>query len=324
MVAKWPSLALPKLVQAITDGKCVAFIGAGLSRDAGFPGWAGLTMRLASLCADLKRYNQEFLSEVHRLAETTDLRLIEWLQRAHFSDYQWLLEDIFPTDISSYEHTKTHRLMLQLGFRGYVTTNYDLCLESAAAHEGEHVVSCSYADLDSAAILNPSNKFICHIHGRAASQDELIITPSDYYEVYSQTNLRKTLESLFSEYSALFVGYSFRDYEIRNILENLAHAYRDASRWRNAREHFAVLGKQPDDTCTELREQLDADMLKTRAIYYTAYPLEDRDRYGEREDHRELHELLVELKQAVDSSITPMFGKDQHASKDADRLMKRP
>lgn len=324
MVTKWTPSILSNLVQAIKDDECFAFIGAGISIGAGFPDWKQLTGHLAGLCEDLNRYKKEFVDELNRLVETDDLWWLDWLRRAHFSHYQSRLEDIFPTDASSYRPTRTHQCLLRLRFRGYITTNYDMCLERAANRKRESVVSYSHADVDLDALLNPNNRVIYHVHGKADNNPSLITTPLDYYGLYSQSNLTGRLTSLLSKYSALFVGYSFRDYEIRKILENLANAYRDESRWKNARSHFAILAKRPDDTSTGLREQLYAEVLKTQVVYYTAYPLEEPNQYGETEDHRELYELLLELEQAARFGVAQTFEQDQLASEDATGPMRVP
>ena len=114
-----------QLVKAIAGGNAVLFVGAGLSRGAGLPGWADL---LAPLMDEIK------LPEARR----QDL-----LQAAQ--DYEIargreaLLEHVLrATDTADTEPTAVHRRLPDLGIDAWITTNYDDLLERTLRQADAH------------------------------------------------------------------------------------------------------------------------------------------------------------------------------------------
>jgi hypothetical protein len=105
-----------ELVQAIAGGNAVLFVGAGLSRGAGLPGWTELL--------------EPLLDEIDLPAG----RRGDLLQAAQ--DYEnargrdaLLAHVCRETDVSDREPTGNHRLLLELGIDTWIPTNYDGLLE---------------------------------------------------------------------------------------------------------------------------------------------------------------------------------------------------
>ena len=60
------------LVEAIKKKKCVAFVGSGLSRGAGFLDWRGLLIQLSQICESGCHASPSRISSIRALIETGD------------------------------------------------------------------------------------------------------------------------------------------------------------------------------------------------------------------------------------------------------------
>ncbi len=310
MEVAWPPEHLISLVAAIEAKECVLFLGAGPSSEADYPTLRGLCSLLAEKCTDVDLYRSEVCVEARALAAENGPLLLEWLHRQQPGRWIQTLQQVFPARTLGNRHSAVHELLLALPFVGYVTTNYDMCMEDAAylrrrelAIRSPEVFSYPQMRLD---IFDGSSpKFIYHIHGSAQNVNDIVLTPSQYHNAYAQTGLPQLLERIFSSYVVLFVGFSLGDLEIVRVLEKLGHAYRDEHRWAWARERYALVSKDASDHCTSIREQVYLDSIKTHVIYYPEYPTGDSNQYGHPiADHRELAALLAQLQAP--------FGEDSH------------
>lgn len=307
MLAEWPRPWLGNLASAIHSKECIAFVGAGLSREVGYPDGSGLYLRLARICVEVGQYVPQVIDEVERLARVDGASMAEWVHRQHPGEFLNVLQSIFPPRTPGDRHSGLHEVLLEIDFAGYVTTNYDMCLEDAASLRRQEFGIIepdvySWPDITFDVCENPTGKFIYHIHGCARDISNLVLTPSHYRAAYGGSELPKLIERLFSRYAVLFLGFSFSDYEIRRILEDLGHAYRDEQAWARARERYALISKRPEEGSTSVRQQLYHDTLKTRALFYTADDSGDSDEFGARRNHSELVNLMEQLRNDISLS----------------------
>src|SRR5882672_1128505 len=120
----------PPLVQAIRQGDCVLFVGAGLSQAAGLPGWKGLFQRIFTWCDqnDFCVPEQEALDDL--IVKGDLLLAAEMLKEAiGLETFRRILVDIF--DDPEIHPTATHMLLPKIGFSAVCTSNYDKLLETA-------------------------------------------------------------------------------------------------------------------------------------------------------------------------------------------------
>jgi NAD-dependent SIR2 family protein deacetylase len=116
-----------EIVSAMAQRTCVVFAGAGLSKNAGLPGWSELASFLVtSLLADGK-IKEHFESpikamlEQNKLSECMELMLLASSRRDILSRMRGTLKPK--------QDSEVHAILKKLQLRGYITTNYDRLLE---------------------------------------------------------------------------------------------------------------------------------------------------------------------------------------------------
>ncbi len=117
-----------------------------------------------------------------------------------------------------------HRIIPHIDFRALVTTNFDSLLEKGYLHEKRPVPAVLLRRnlMRGGFPLRPTDPpFIFYMHGRF--DEELVLGTRDFQEVMFNTpGYRQFLETLFSVYTVLFVGFSGDDPHLENILDRLA------------------------------------------------------------------------------------------------------
>lgn len=127
-------------------------------------------------------------------------------------------------------------------FAGYVTTNYDGLLEVALREvepgpSGWRAVGNQYAEARD--VSSDSQDVVWHIHGALslpADKSKLILTDSDYDQLYGGTTVPNMLGSLIDQNRVVFIGFGFGDPDF----ERLLHTVRQ--RTVPTRPLFAFLG----------------------------------------------------------------------------------
>lgn len=114
-----------------------------------------------------------------------------------------------------------HELLAKLPIRNYWTTNFDTLIEDALKN------TCEQRD-----IMKTNDSFITaeerrdnivyKLHGDANEPQDIVILQDDY-DKYDQShcNFKTALENELATNSMLFLGYSFNDPDIKNILNIL-------------------------------------------------------------------------------------------------------
>ncbi len=211
----------------VDAGSANVFVGAGLSRAAGYPGWAELVqpMRLELGIAgleDLPQLAQYFADTAPGGRDHLDARVREAL-----------------TAVGVAAPTPMHRLLGQLPVEEFWTTNYDALMELAVGD-----VHVFVEDSDLAAGAEPGKRRVYKMHGSLDPPSRMLVLTRDDYEEYPRTHPRfwTLLQAQFLTRSFLFVGFSFTDPNMEVVFRLVRLHASDAQR-----EHFAVL-KRPDPT----------------------------------------------------------------------------
>jgi hypothetical protein len=213
--------------QALRQGEAAAFVGAGLSRGAGFVDWKELLQEFAGdLKLDLEiEQDLTLVAQYHLNREPARSR-----ERLHAK----LVEE-FSKAASSSAHDALARLPIDLVW----TSNYDSLVEDAFTAAGRTV----RVKNSSAKLLEASSRAgatIFKLHGDLADPRTIVITRDDY-RTYTRKfpGFRDRLRSDLSERTFLFLGFSFTDPHLDLILNELRLAFGDSHR-----EHFVVMRKE--------------------------------------------------------------------------------
>ena len=209
----------PPLTQAIRDGECVLFIGSGLS--FGMSSWKDLITKLVT---ELK------LPQMAQ--ETTDYALdVAQLYRQEKGSEH--LADLIRAEFGGtrVKPTLAHYLLMGMGVKHVITTNYDSLLERALrALRRDPVMVVKEGDV--ARTGETGTHFVVKFHGDAEqSGDGIVLSRADYESFFEDhPAMTALLEGLLLNQTFLFVGYSLSDPNFRQIYSRIARILKASKR----------------------------------------------------------------------------------------------
>lgn len=240
----WPSLSdaqrdlADRLGEKAARGELSIFAGAGVSQPVGFPDWRGLLLELGQ-----------------RTDPNWDL--------PPNPNYPQIADDLGITDLNAAvaqrfrtrKHALGHAFLADLRTPALVTTNYDPCLENAAA--------VIHVDPELRVLARQvavgSHPWLLKLHGDAARPDTIVLTTSQYERLTTDLKaLHGVVESLMLTSHLLFVGFGFADDDFLAM----SHAVRQVR---------------------SLADGPDADSPVGTAIELRARPADSRPKYTELE-----------------------------------------
>lgn len=215
--------------QATLSGDASVFIGAGLSQDAGYKGWAELLKDKASdIGLDVEKERNDLISLAQYYINKKQRTQINNAIRSFFAAN----DDIIPT--------KTHQILSALPIKSYWTTNYDRLLEQT--FEQRKITCRAYFSDEDLSVTTDNAQVIIHkMHGDVEHPISAVIAKEDY-EKYDETHemmLAKFKGEMCSK-TFLFLGYSFSDPNIHHILARIRKVYD-----KNAKQHYCIMKKVP-------------------------------------------------------------------------------
>jgi hypothetical protein len=208
------------VLEATKSGKCVLFVGSGLSGLAGYPTWGELVMALVE---EAKKAPQANTQGLEKLIEENNLLLLAEFARSTLGVSQFA--QILRKKLSSpAKPSDAHRAIAKTKYRGFITTNYDRLLETTLTLErgwAENPITPESVSSLGSALYEPS-LFIFKLHGDIAAPESIILTSRDYDRLIMRNpHVRSFLQAIFLTYTLLFVGYGLRDPDFNLILREL-------------------------------------------------------------------------------------------------------
>jgi hypothetical protein len=290
----------------LREQRMVLFVGAGLSLDLGYPSWGN--------------YLAELEKELGAEAPLTNdlLERAEWIKQSfagarRLPDYLAHIQQTFaPKPASPY--TPLQRALLQFGFRGVITTNFEPSLENALStgNLAAGRPACTSLDLGDPrsfgvfdflrfAGRGSTTEFVLHLHGVHDHPERVVLAASDYRERYGDFTdvdrdglpvhrtldviLRKVVWALLAMYPTLFVGFSLNDPALRHILRVVSA---DFQRGRSL-GHFAIVGAESEEEEGKLTSAWREHGITP--VFYRVV----RSRGLGRDDHSNLTELVEDF-----------------------------
>ena len=281
-----------ELVDLLKTGKAIAFVGAGASVIQGYPTWTQLLEKLADVATvdESKRrfWKRKAREEPDRIAK----QIRDDLDPGEFAKY--MRQFFGPRKGSDNQYfASTHAALVQMPFQGFVTTNYDPCLEEAChlMKPDRRVVSFTWREEDRVSLWlrePPADERelpILHAHGRYDSRDSLVLGVDDYRRIYGTEHpYLDLLRHILSRENLVFLGFSFTDAWVRMFgdrVQTLA-----VGRKLTAPRHIAILGL-PEEEIEDAKYHGGAleESLRIRSL---CYPVKQGD-------HSALGDLLNAL-----------------------------
>lgn len=205
--------------ESAKEGTLVLFIGAGVSRIAGLPGWSKWSENVLSQLQEKDLINYAEIEQLKTLNPQTRLSITKIIAG----------KTLDLTSALKQENASKIEIYTCLNKIGcvYVTTNYDKLLApkpsdlnifSKPDKANETLPPKSYKriykreELLETKLRTPRN--VIHLHGCIEDPESMVITISDYIAHYNNEFVNEFLIDLFAKYTVVFIGYSLEEIEI--------------------------------------------------------------------------------------------------------------
>jgi hypothetical protein len=200
------------LKNLVRSGRCFAFIGSGLSIGV-YPAWGELVLSLCNRCA-VPVPDSADPSKVETLMDLADKA---WANDA--TTYHRVLAETFgrlPTTTR-----RAYDLLMQLPFRGYITTNFDPLLADLCRRHPDRCQDVRvYPGLE--ADFGASRAFYLHGYvppGAAPTDHRLVLGKSQFEHAYESSTLRSFLEQLLTFHPVVFIGASLGEPALHKVFD---------------------------------------------------------------------------------------------------------
>ena len=226
-----------KFAKQMTDENVAIFVGAGLSATVGFADWEGLLAPFA------KEMNLDAKREKDHL-----VRLAQYSMNHKHGNRHHLNEALITAFPVLKQPSENHKILARLPIGTYWTTNYDKLIETALRLEKKRT-DVKHQDKELPNSTPRRDAVVYKMHGDVESSGEAVLTRDDY-ESYSKTHpgFLNALSGDLTGKTFLFIGFSFADPNLEQVLSQVRQRYE-----KSQREHFALLRrpKRTDFTTDE-------------------------------------------------------------------------
>jgi hypothetical protein len=228
---------LAKFLKELKENNAAVFVGAGLSKAAGYVDWQGLLAPVAdALGLDVgKESDLVSLAQYHLNANASNRHQLSQLLIDEFSDLK--------------TPTENHSLLARLPIESYWTTNYDRLIEKALEAGGRRVDS-KYTKEQLATTRRGRDAIVYKMHGDIEHPDKAVLSKDDY-ERYPESHgpFITALSGDLVEKTFLFLGFSFTDPNLDFILSRIRTTYTT-----HQRQHYCITKRR-----TQLKGEKKAD-----------------------------------------------------------------
>lgn len=259
------SLGLGKLRNILDQPDAVVFIGSGISQWSGLPNWKNLLTNLA-----------EYLSS-HGMDPTLvnlEIESGDYLQAASYGFDRLTRPQIAEFIRSSCKagHAKPHeihRLIVTLGPKCFITTNYDDLLEQSVrtwlpsevfppAITNNTILEATEASQAS------STNYIFKPHGDTGDADSLILSREQYRSLLPHGEKHAALDALKTiliSRPVLYLGFGLRDPDFIYLRDILSNIYKGS-----VRDHYAIFPDVSHDQATYWRRNYGIHLISYETV----------------------------------------------------------
>lgn len=218
------SAFINRYVKEIQNNNAAVFIGAGLSKDAGFVDWKSLLKNMASeLRLDISK-EQDLVALAQYYCNENGSRSI-------------INDTIFEEFSRESGITDNHRILARLPITNYWTTNYDTLIEDALG-EAQKVVDVKYNNSHFSITKPQRDAIVYKMHGDKSLPNETVIIKDDYEKYYrDHAPFLTALSGDLISKTFLFLGFSFFDPNIDYILSRVRIDYGKEC----SKQHYAIM-----------------------------------------------------------------------------------
>lgn len=250
---------IQELNQKYNQGNLVPFVGAGLSMPFQIPDWAEMIKECAKefginsvengiflpvINFDLEKYDYwSAIDNVKKYLNRTDEDIQEYVRNRILR----ASGDIDEKTDNNYIDLKQQKISL------IFTTNYDHLISKFIKPELQAI---NLVDLDENIqniMQQNDNVRIFHLHGNISQPHSIILSSSKYKELYQQDNYIKFMELFGGIKTFLFLGFSFSDVYIQQIIKENKKYFKA--------KHYIILANPTDEMITKLKKEYNIESI---------------------------------------------------------------
>lgn len=211
---------IKEIKEKYNQKKIIPFIGAGLSIPFELKPWGTLINEL----------KESFLEKEYWKAVDFDVEnknyqeAIDSIKKFGFIDDQPIQEKI-ATDYSIRKNNISNTIdnnyidLVKNNFKVYLTTNYDRLMDDYLPEINSFKSMNEYTSSIPRLFEENGEKYLFHIHGCVSNPESIIISSEKYDEVYSKEEFGRSMSAFSSNYSFLFLGFSFDDVFVKKLVK---------------------------------------------------------------------------------------------------------
>ena len=224
------------LAEELEKGKLVVFVGAGVSKNSGLPEWEELIKDYADYRGIKEFASKQFLTIPEEVFE-----------RYGSLKYYEIAEKRF---LGKYVPNSIHRILKKMKLTYIITTNYDTLIE-------DKIKNLQIVSKDEDLPYTNSNRMLIKMHGDFDNKN-IVLKKSDYDNYEKTFPLISThIKGLFTTNTVLFIGYSYNDTNIQQIMNWIKEILKEKTR-----KAFLVEFTNEDNKDEENGEQINKISLK--------------------------------------------------------------
>ena len=231
---------ISRVAEALGNDCGAIFVGSGISYESTEVDWFNLLEPLTDEL-DIKIDN-----------EHDDLPLIaQYIVNQYSGNRGPLINQISKAFNKKFHINDYHKALATTKISTIWTTNYDMLLEAAFL---DFLVDVKVNDDSISRNVNNSEIEIIKMHGciSRSHHDEITITQEDYEDfLVSKPAISQRLCNDLLKKTFLFIGYSYRDPNINNIMVAARRLCK-----KSTQEHYLILKKAKDDNVIKCKEKV--------------------------------------------------------------------
>lgn len=260
----------------------LAWVGSGVSADAGLPTWYSLKSSLIEALKNKGRsLEPDAAEEIFTLASNIESQRNNWvafdmLQKGlGKATYQDTIREVL-RPAATRQPPKLYELIWQLNVRGVLNLNLD---RLAAKSFIDVNTNKNFIEFDGARagsrthVLRSTDSFIANLHGNLDDASSWVFSKPELVWLLGQDTYISFIRACLSSYTVIFVGVSVDDIAVGGHLEMLSKLGIDVG------SHFWVTDRRDAET------DRWAERNNLRLIRYSSYGT----------DHSELYELINDM-----------------------------
>lgn len=205
---------LDELAQEIKDKKVIPFIGAGMSRNVGLPEWDSFI----DLIAEDLEIDPQILSLHGDHLQIMEYHIIK--NGGSKNRISKIIDRSLRSVKVDIGKSRVYECLIKMNFPKIYTTNFDELIETAFKSHG--IEYQRIATLDDILMARENVTQVVKFHGTLDHDETLVIGESDYHNRLDMEGpLDIKLRADLLGKTVLFLGYSFRDLNVRYMWSKL-------------------------------------------------------------------------------------------------------